>query len=333
MTHASAQPRSHRPLLAAATTILAAAALALGTPGPAMAEGGQSAEKQEKIRHLQSMAPYRGYLEAHKDTQQPRRLLGGPLKVEVEQDEGGVFVALPSKRRLDPDVFGHPGMPRAFAGTPGINGVPFGARGKEGGQYTRMKKPTPFGDKFTPMAGGRLSLVATDRTATDAGVTRDQVRFEASWQDADGNTYTVQCCAKVAAHGVEFPTFGGVVTNHILHGSSRLGTSLMPTEFAYVAFWGMGELRKNGEVVDKPRLIHGMLTEYVRTGDYKIGFDRQVDPTQVHFHLMVPPMEPRPQEGVFHHKAVNTGLELPNGKTLPFWHVMFESLRIEADRG
>jgi len=47
----------------------------------------------------------------------------------------------------------------------------------------------------------------------------------------------------------------------------------------------MGAVLKNGEVLDKPRLVHGMLTEYVLTEGYKLAFDDQVTPTAQHFHL------------------------------------------------
>ena len=63
---------------------------------------------------------------------------------------------------------------------------------------------------------------------------------------------------------------------------------LMPTLFSDLAFWSIGEVRKNGEVIDKPRLVHGMLTEYVLHGNYELGFDEDVDPTARHFHVMVP---------------------------------------------
>ncbi len=122
------------------------------------------------------------------------------------------------------------------------------------------------------------------------------------------------------------------MTNHILHGFSRIGTALMPSEFSYVAFWGMGAVSKNGEVMQKPRLVHGMLTEYVRTEGYELASDAEVTPTRLHFHLMVPPMKPVPSEGRFEHAAVQTGFNLPNGKELPFWHVMFESLEIDSRR-
>ena len=277
--------------------------------------------------------PARGYLKAHSSVEAPLGLLGGPLTVDISQASGGVFVALPDMRRLDAAVFGTPDMPLAYGGTPGITGVPPMARGAEDGHYTKMKAMTPFGDKNIVMANGTLHLHLVDATATDAAKSDDKVQMEASWQDKAGNTYTVKCCKMVAAHGLEFPTFGGVVTNHILHGFSRIGTPLMPTEFTYAAFWGMGAVIKNGKVLDQPRLIHGMLTEYVRGEGYKLDDDASVTPTRQQFHLMVAPFKPNMQAGHFEKSPVKTGLMLPNGMELPFWHVMFENLEISANRG
>lgn len=295
------------------------------------ADAQQNQNMKQKMEMLQDMTPYKGYLEAHMNAQ-PQELLGGPLSVNITQEDGGVFVILPSKRKLDPHVFGTPEVPRALAGTPGINGLPPGARAVEGGQYTEMKKPSPFGNNYIVMGNGKLNIESLDATSADAANSEDEVKFKASWEDDEGNTYEVRCCGMLATHGVEFPTFGGVVTNTILHGSSRIGTALMPTEYTYFAFWGMGEIRKNGDVLDKPRLIHGMLTEYVRKEGYELAFDNEVTPGRKHFHLMVPPMMPNMEEQKFVHKNVQTGFELPNGMQLPFWHVMFENLQISADR-
>ena len=279
---------------------------------------------------MQKLAPARGYLDAHQSQTRPHDLLGGPLSIKLSQTSGGVFVALPDHRKLDPAVFGTPDDPRAFGGTPGINGLPVMGREQSGGAFTQTRKLTPFGDKHTVMADGRLQIEALDATATDAATTKDWVHMKASWKDKAGNTYSVRCCKMVAAHGVEYPTFGGVVTNHILHGFSRIGTALMPSEYTYFAFWGMGQVEKNGKVLDKPRLIHGMLTEYVRTAGYRLAMDSQVSPGQLQFHLMVPPMKPVMSEGRFEHSPVKTGMTLPNGKPLPFWHVMFESVQVDG---
>ncbi len=276
-------------------------------------------------------SPAMGYLEAHKGVKNPMKLLGGPIDIEIEQKSGGVFVALPDKRKLDPNVFGTPEHPRAFGGTPGINGVPIEAREVENGKYVAFKKMSPFGDRYIVLPNGKLRIKAHDETATDAATTKDRVDFVASWEDKDGNVYEVRS-NMVAPHGVEYPTFGGVVTNHILHGFTRIGTALMPSEFTYFAFWGMGTIWKNGKKIDGPRPIHGMLTEYVRKKGYKLAFDNEVTPTRLQFHLMIPPFVVDPNTGKFVHKPVKTGFKLPNGMELPFWHVMFENLTVNASR-
>jgi len=314
--------------IAGAFALTASAAAA---QSPKMSPGMQK-KMQQKMRMFVNAAEADGYLKSHAGEQHPKDLLGGPLHVTITQNGGGVFVALPDHRRLDPRVFGSPKMPRWHGGSPGITGVPFPARGVENGHYTAMKTLSPFGDKYITMGGAKLRLELTDITATDAATTKDRATLVASWSDAKGNRYTVKCCLMMAAHGLEFPTFGGVVTNHLLHGFTGLGTPLMPTEFAYAAFWGMGMVSKNGKVLDKPRIVHGMLTEYVRAEGYKLAIDDEVTPTRLKFHLMVPPMKPVPAETRYQKAPVKTGLMLPNGMQLPFWHVMFESIDVQSTR-
>ena len=326
----SSLPNKAGRLLSLGVALLAGALLLLGTADTALA---QDKKMKKMVMKLQEMNQADGYLEAHRTVKEPFELLGGPISFTVEQNSGGVFVGLPDKRELDSDVFGTPDMPLAYTGTPGMTGVPVPFRKAENGQFTQLKRKTPFGNKSTAMPNGTMTLKAKDVTATDAATTEDEVKFKASWEDKQGNTYAVRCCEMLASAGAEFPTFGGVVTNHLLHGFSGVGTPLMPTEYTYAAFWGMGAVLKNGEVVDKPRLVHGMLTEYVRKEGYKLAKDSEVTPTRRHFHLMVAPFMPVKGKHKFTHDNVSTGFTLPNGKELPFWHVMFENLNIESQRG
>lgn len=302
------------------------------TPQSAYGQGMKQQKMMQMVMKMQQKTPAKGYVKAHQNEKNPSDLLGGAIEISIQQNSGGVFVALPAFRDLDPQVFGTPDLPRAFEGTPGITGVPIPMRGVENNQFTQFKAPSPFGDKFIVLGKGRLKLQAVDATATDAATTKDQVHMEASWQDKEGNTYTIKCCQKLAAHGMEFPTFGGVVTNTILHGFTGIGTPLMPSEFTYFAFWGMGAIYKNGELLEKPRLIHGMLTEYVRKEGYKLAFDENVTPGRQQFHLMVAPFQPDMEKGTFMKSPVKTGFQLPNGMELPFWHVMFETLEIASKR-
>jgi len=298
---------------------------------PSQAQSKMAARKQQMMKMMKEKAPAKDYVRAHAKERKPFDILGGPINIDISQKSGGVFVALPDNRKLDPRIFGTPKLPRAFGGTPGITGVPLMARNIQNGAYTTMKMKSPFGDKHIVMANGKLNINAVDATATDAAVTKDKVQMVASWQDKKGNTYTVRC-NKVAAHGMEFPTFGGVVTNVILHGFTGIGTPLMPSEYTYFAFWGIGSVSKNGKVLQQPRLIHGMLTEYVRGEGYKLDSDKDVSPGRRQFHLMVAPFKPDMANMSFDQSPVDTGFKLPNGMTLPFWHVMFENLEIHASR-
>ncbi len=288
-------------------------------------------EMMKKMQMLQKKAPAKGYLKAHAMLKNPLGLLGGPISINISQNGGTAYLALPDNRRIDPTIFGSPKMPRAFEGTPGITGLPPMARGVENGHYTKMKMKSPFGDKHITVGDAHLTIKAVDATATDAAVTKDQLQFEASWKDKAGNTYTIKA-KKLVTRGLEFPTFGGVATNIILHGFTGLGTPLMPSEYTYFAFWAIGNIYKNGELVDKMRIVHGMLTEYVRTKGYKLAFDSEVTPTAMHFHLMVPPFKPNMKTMAFEKAPVKTGFKLPNGMSLPFWHVMFEAVQVNAER-
>lgn len=323
-------------VLAAAGLTIGAMALQPGMGGKPGDMGGMNPDMAKMMAMLQGRNAMRGYLDAHRDVSNPLDLLGGKLKITLKQKQGGVFVALPDNRRLDETVFGTPDMPVIYGGTPGITGLPPMARAMEGGKYTTMTMPSPFGDKFMVMGGANLDITAVDETATDGATTKDSVDMKASWKDREGNTYEVRC-NMVMSRGLEFPTFGGVVTNHILHGVTGLGTPLMPTEFTYFAFWGMGDVLKNGEVIDKGRLIHGMLTEYVRADKYALAFDHEVNAIRKHFHLMVSPFKPNMNTGHFDMVPVKTGMmmKMPDGMEmeLPFWHVMFESVDDSAKRG
>jgi plastocyanin len=306
---------------------LAAVLLGVTTLGMIVQQRGATADEAQS----EQTAPGAGYLESRRGVQNPFGILGGPIQVTVRQASGEAYVALPDYRRLDARIFGTPEFPRAYGGTPLISGVPLAMRDQEGGRYTQLRQVCPFGDKYVTLSNGKLRLEAVDATATDAAVTEDTVDFEATWQDDQGNTYGVRC-TEVIPHGVEFPVFGGVVTNHILNGFSGIGSPLMPTGFAYVAFWGTGEVLKNGQVADSPVMVCGMLTEMVRTQDNRLATDEQVTPTRRQFHIFVPPFVPAKDNRSYVPRDVRTGYRPADDEELAFWHVIFTDLDIEADR-
>lgn len=238
------------------------------------------------------------YTMSHAMKENPPERLGGSLKVTIKQKNGSTRFVLPGPRELDPQVFGTPESPTGFDPAPfPLLGIPLAKRQKsaDGASYTIVDQANPFSNWYE-VGVGSVDMTLVDATAIDGARTKDKIDFEATFQLPDGSNYRV-VCNKPLAHGMAFPTFGGVVTNHLLHGATGIGTRLMPTEFTYAAFWGMGDIYKNGQLINKDHMVHAMLTEVVRGEGYKLEFDAGVGnpPQGVTLHLMIPPYKPTPQ--------------------------------------
>jgi hypothetical protein len=246
---------------------------------------------------------------------------GGPAKVSATGSDTRWI--LPGLRKLDPRIFGTPDNPLGYEGDVGL---PLSARltSEDGKSYTTTAMPTPFSDKFMVVEGG-FSLEAVDATLVGGPSTQDRVDLSASFTGPNGKEYTLTV-KKVIPRGPDHPFFGGVATDVIHHGRTGIGTKLMPQVYTYVAFWGIGELSIDGQVVASNRMVHAMLTSSVRDKDYKIVFDDGVDNTHIQFHLIAPPIEITPEGPKA--SPVPTGFTLPNGMQQPFLHIMYEDVSI-----
>jgi cytochrome c(L) len=319
------------------------AALLLGT---ALMQGEGS--EHEEPKHEEPKPPLElktdgwAWTKSHSQIQNPATILGGPLQVEADQ-EGMVFWIFPGPRKLDPHVFGTPEKPLAYAPPFPLYGVPVDKRAvsEDGTRFTQTKEPTAFSDNWTSMHGGKVRMTVVDVTATDAAKTQDKVDFEMSFPSPEGDhSYTVRV-NKVLPHGVSYPFLGGVATNTLLHGFSGVGTPMMPTEFTYVAFWGIGTVERDGQVVNENQLVHMMVTEPVRGENYRLSMDPQVpgeaeDPSAKMLHLLVPPfrVEPGAQEPL-KKQPVKTGVMVqgPQGELeQPLFHVMIHDIELTATR-
>lgn len=239
------------------------------------------------------------YTKGHSATQSPPDRLGGPLTVTAEQENGSTRWVLPGPRSLDPSVFGTPDAPAGFDPAPfPLLGVPLDMRNTAGGKYTFADHATPFSD-WREVGVGSVRMEVTDATATDGARTKDKVSFEATFESPDGEHEYRVTADKPIPHGMAYPFFGGVVTNHLLHGATGIGTRLMPTEYTYAAFWAMGNLYRDGELVNENHMVHVMVTEIVRGEGYRLNTDGEVGdpPGGMTLHLMVPAFAPG-QEGL-----------------------------------
>lgn len=301
-----------------------------GNPEGFVVEAGNVGQHYYSWRYddmpLYMKSPWWPYLSAHIDDPDPLPVVGGPITVNVTQEDGVANWVLPGPRDLDPTIFGTADDPQGTEMPPIFFGVPPEARETrdDGSQVTGV--PTPFSDNFASTEGASLTMTAVDATATDGATTEDDVSLEATFAAPDGQGEYRVVVENVAPHGWISPTAGGVITNFIQHGVTGWGTRLMPTEYDDVAFWGMGDIYKDGVLIAEGRLVHGMVTELVRGENYELAFDDEVDPGHRHFHLIVPPFTPQGEQN-----PVSTGFMLPNGMEQPFLHVMFPNIEVTGD--
>ncbi len=241
-------------------------------------------------------------------------------KVEISVKGGGdVRWILPGLRRLDPSLFGTPAKPLGFE--PDV-GVPIAMRKQntDGSAWTTTAMPTPFSDKYK-MIVGKFSLKVKDKTVYDNPQSQDSVKFIAVFTSPGGMNHYKLTVTKIIPVGRQHPFLGGVGTNFVQHGTTGIGTKLMPTAFTYVAFWGIGRLEVNGVEVANNRVVHMMTTCAVRDANYKLVFDKQVNCSKLQTHLLLPNMVVTPKGPMI--APVPTGFILPNGVEQPFMHIMF----------
>jgi len=243
------------------------------------------------------MAGLAAYTQSHAKNPTPPRRLGGAVTVTAAQKNGSIRWALPGPRKMDPAVFGDPQHPLGWQQGPfPLTGVSMKLRQQRDGNYTIADHATPFSDWMT-VGVGDLNMTLKDVTAIDGKVTEDKIQFEATFKAPDKSHDYRVVVNKPLPHGKLFPTFGGVVTDHLLHGVTGIGTNLMPTEYTYAAFWGIGKIYVDDRLVNDNQLVHVMITEFVRGDGNRLQFDGGVGAgsTGKVLHLMVPPFKVTPK--------------------------------------
>ena len=226
----------------------------------------------------------------------PADRLGGPFTVKVEQRDGPARFILPGTRVLDPAIFGTPDQPAGFEPAPfPMSGVPVDMRRQLNGKYTIVDHATPFSDWYEKTKAS-VKMTVVDATAIDGAYTKDKIDFEADFELPDGAKYRV-VCNQPLAHGGAFPFFGGVVTNHLIHGGTGIAPRLLPTVFAYAAFWGKGTVYKDGAPINEGQLVHVWVSENVRGSGDRTRVDSEAGGRSngLTLHMIVPPYKVTPQ--------------------------------------
>ncbi len=291
-----------------------------------------------------------------------RRLQAKPemgRDVTVKQEPGKiVYWVLPGPRRLSEQLFGTPQYPRQtgelnleqadglvkdlFRDFPIIAGVPLSLRvtNEDGTAFTETTRPTPVSDQGR-IVTGQFEITYKDRQPYDLPgeptATSDKVDITISFTDPAGNEYQLEVRSLYQPPFPNFESGGGVITDAWLHGSTGNDSPLFPKIFTYGAFWGIGDVIINGQLVDEDKWIHFMTTQTVRDRDYRlaIGEELPLRPDETiagqihHTHVVVRPIKITPEGPVY--DPVKTAFTLPNGEKQPFIHIMFEQDTLVGD--
>lgn len=289
-----------------------------------------------------------------------------PPSVSVRQDPGKVvYWVTPGPRELSKRVFGTPEEPRGTLGPKIAEAKKMVADGKapptmpqllmdlpilvaapekmrkvaEGGTYM-FAAPTPFSDKGRIISGS-FEASYWDNEAVDPpgppGKTTDKAKMEATFTDPSGNDYRVVLDHVVKPPFPGYETGGGVLLDGYHHGETGTGSPLMPQVWTIAAFWGIGDVYMNGELIEPKRVMHMMTSEVVRDKQYRLATDEEmplspdnwlVGGQPHHTHLIVLPVTTAGGKGP-EFKPLKTGFKLPNGMPQPFMHVMYEQDTIE----
>jgi len=220
---------------------------------------------------------------------------GGAFKIKVRQKNGRTRFILPGTRAMDPAIFGTPANPAGFEPAPfPMLGVAVDMRREVNGKYSIIDHACPFSN-WSEAGTGSVEMSLVDVTAIDGAYTKDKINFEANFELPDGAKYRV-VCKKPLAHGGAFPFFGGVVTNHLIHGGAGIAPRALPTDFAYAAFWGKGDVYKDGSLINAGQLVHVWLSEDIRGKGDRTRLDSEAgNPSKgLTLHMIVPPYKPTP---------------------------------------
>lgn len=280
-------------------------------------------------------------------------------EVKVIQEPGKiVYWILPGPTKLNEQVFGTPDHPmqtgelktqqaegavkELFMEFPIMAGVPIQMRetNEDNTEFTVTKKPTPVSNNAR-IVDGEFEITYKDLQPYDLPgdptETLDDVDVTVKFTDPQGNQYEIEVLKLYQPPFPGFESGGGVMTDAFIHGETGTDSPLFPKIFAYGAFWGIGNIKVNGELADTDKWVHFMTTQNVRNMNYDFvtseGLPLMPEDTfsgQVHHtHVIVRPIKITPEGPVF--DPVKTAFTLPNGKNQPFIHIMFEQETIVQD--
>ncbi len=152
------------------------------------------------------------------------------------------------------------------------------------------QSPTPFSNniKFT---SGSYSYSVADKTTGDSKESQDAVTaVHITFTGNNGQQYLIDHIDAIHKDEGSAPHtfFGGVGLNKTIHGNTGVGTNLEPKLFAYIALWGVTDIKDaaTGKVIAPHRVIHIMTTTRTRNANYHLITSSDIDSTDHDIHMI-----------------------------------------------
>ncbi|MFQ6674222.1 MAG: hypothetical protein ACE5GH_05505, partial [Fidelibacterota bacterium] len=160
--------------------------------------------------------------------------------------------------------------------------------------------PTPFSNNTREITGS-YSYEVQDRNGEDSESSEDSVvSVDISFTAADGRSYKIDQIDVIhKAQGAGDHTFfGGVGFNKMMHGTTGMGTGMMPKMLSYITLWGLSDLKDAtaDTVVAENRIIHIMTATRVRDDQFNLVASAEEDSSdhnirEAETHIILPPLD------------------------------------------
>ena len=185
--------------------------------------------------------------------------------------------------------------------------------------------PTPFSNNVIATTGA-YSFKIQDLDAVDSQNSRDVVSsVDITFTGNDGKAYKIDQINIIhKADGMGDHTFfGGVGLNKMMHGSTGIGTELMPKMMVYITLWGLVDIKdaNTNTVVATNRIIHIMTATRVRDDDLNLITSADIDASDHNYrmaetHIILPPLD------------MQGNMDPVPGTDHGFIHMMFEEVEL-----
>lgn len=230
---------------------------------------------------------------------------------------------------LDVNEFGTPEQPK------GEDIIPVENRrvNKNETAYTTLNDTIIF-SRSRDIVSGSIFVKVTDLTAIDQDISNDKAEMEATFSGPNGSNFKI-VLNKLFPGKIPTQTFGGVGSNSLIHGHTGVGINKIFSEFAYIFFYGLGDIYRDGQLINKDMFVYFAVSQRSRAlnEDFLEGRYNVSNPMgKLIVHLVVFPRT-LTDDGTLVDVPFSTGVIGKDGKDQEFFHINYlENIIVKGNK-